>query len=585
MSAAAAPALKLRSRSVNTTQGSVPGAKPVPSRSSKARTRSTRVTPTPFSEVQPRGAATTPSSSVTRRTIRTGQPITQDRPPVTVVGESKPQACSGAKGFPSSLPTSTSHVGNGVRAPLLTAGLSEMSANYAKFSSGAAIATPQMGLHNSSASRVDSTCSSLRGSSDKGSADRRQRPPQVPRVSQLSSNAPVTRFATMETPLPLRRTATAANIIPTASAPGSQFCSRTPSMHEMAAPLSPRRVPPSARPYASAPASRVSSVNSRLAEGAARLVRRPPQRLHTSSTRLFVVKRSSSAATTAASTTTPSPTAPSSYAVVATADGAGNTPSTALGAPSRSMGTRPLLGTSCTSTPKSGGANGAPRLRALHPSTQPALCVDRGPRSARGGASNGNNSFSASCTATRGTSRQAPARQQQHQKPLSARCAAGGSMSRKATRKLGGDGAPVAISRAPPAPFQQTHTGCPPLLSFASCVKGSAASAVPKGPVSPIKRTSTACPSAAQRYPVPSADNLARVSEGRASSINDAAFASPWIRPGMLSSPTNGGGGRDASEAPTIPYEGSTGQRGSMSLSPRTDFDTLSVSGRLSYGI
>lgn len=158
-------------------------------------------------------------------------------------------------------------------------------------------------------------------------------------------------------------------------------------------------------------------------------------------------------------------------------------------------------------------------------------------------------------------------------------------MSRKATRKLGGDGAPVAISRAPPAPFQQTHTGCPPLLSFASCVKGSAASAVPKGPVSPIKRTSTACPSAAQRYPVPSADNLARVSEGRASSINDAAFASPWIRPGMLSSPTNGGGGRDASEAPTIPYEGSTGQRGSMSLSPRTDFDTLSVSGRLSYGI
>lgn len=584
MSTAAAPTPKLRSRSVNTTQGSVPGAKPALRGSSKVRTRSTRVTPTPFSEVQPRGAATSSSSSVTRRTIRTVKPITVGQPCVTVVGESKPQACSGAEGFPSSLSTSTSHVGDGVGAPLSTADVSKMSANCAKLSSGVTAATPHMGLHNSSTSRVGSTCSSLRGSSDKCSADPRQRPPPVPRVGQLSSNVSVTRFAAMETPLPLRRTATAATIITTASAPDSKFCSRTPSVHEMAAPLSPRRAPPSTRPYASAPASRVSSVNSRLAEGTARLVRQPPQRLHTSSTRLFVTKRSSSAATTAASTTTPSRTAPSSHAVVAATDSAGNTPSTALGAPPRSMGTRPLLGTNCVSTPKSGCANGAPRLCALHPSTQSALRVDRGPRSARGGASNGNKSYSASCTATRGTSRQAPARQHQHQQPLSARCAAGASLTRKTTRKVGGDSAPVAIARAPPAPFQQTHTGCPPFLSFASCVKGSAASAAPKGPVSPIKRTSTACPSAAQRYRAPSVDNPARVSEGRASSINDAAFASPWIKPGMLSSPTNCGGGRDASEAPTIPYEGSTGQRGSMSLSPRTDFDTLSVSGRLSYG-
>ncbi|GET92934.1 conserved hypothetical protein [Leishmania tarentolae] len=584
MSFAAAPTLKLRSRSVNTTQGGVPGAKPFPGDSSKSRTRSTRVTSTPFSEVQPRRAVTASSSSLTRRAIRTVKPITSDRPHVIVGEESKPRAYISTAGSLSSLPAGTSHVGDGVRSQLSTAGVPKVSAHCAKSLSDATGATPQMGAQNSSTSGMGSTCSSLRGSSDKDSVDRLQRPPTVPRVNQLSSNTPVARFTKIDT-LPIRRTASAATIVNTASAPGSQLCSRTPSMHEMIAPLSPRRAPLPARPYSSAPASRVSSVNSRFGEGTVRFARQPPQRTYSSSTGLFGAKRSSSAATSAAFTMTTNASAPTSNAAVSTTDGARNTSSPALGAPPRSMGARPLLETNRVFTPKSGGANGAPRLRALHPSTQPALRVDRGPRSARGGANSGNNSFAASYTATRGTSRQTPVRQQPHQRSVSARCAAAASVPRKTTRKVGGDGASLAVLSAPPAPFQQTHSECPPLRSFASCVKGLSVSEVPKGPISPIKRTSTACPSAAQRYPAPSVDNPAHASEGRASPINEAAFATPWIKPGMLSSPTNCGGGRDASEAPTIPYEGSTGLRGSMSLSPRNDFDTLSVCGRLSYGM
>ncbi|KAG5466464.1 hypothetical protein LSCM4_01615 [Leishmania orientalis] len=586
MSSAAASALRLRSRSVNTAHNSVSGAKSVSSGSSKAKTRPMRVASVPLLELQSRGTTAMSSFSVTRRTVRGVKPITPDSLHVAVAEEREPQASDCVARPLSSIPTNTSHIGDGFRAPSSSAIASKAAALCVKSSTPTivAVAVPRAVLHSHSARRVDSTCSSLRDSSDKGPADRRQRPPMVPCVGQIVSNAPVTWSATMET-LPIRLASTAATTFTSASAPSSQLCSRAASVHEMKAPLSPRRTSSSVRPYASAPASRVSSVNSRLAEASARPGRQPTQRLRTSSVRHLVTKRSGSSAKAAAPTKTVSTAAAPSNTSAAATGCAVRMPSATLGAPTRSLGTRPLLETNRVSTPKSGSVNDAFRVRALHPSAQPALRVDRGARSARGGSSSGSNSFAASCISSRGVSPQAPVQQKKHSQSLSERCATGDVPSRKTARGRGGDGAAVDIPSTPPAPFQKTHTRCPPPLSFADSIRGSAPSAVPKGPISPIKRTSTACPSAAQHYPGATLDRAANLYEGFALPIADAAFAGLWIKPGMLSTPTNRIGDRDASEAPTIPYEGSTGRRGSTSLSPRTDVDALSVSGRLSYGL
>ncbi|CAJ1012345.1 hypothetical protein Q4I28_007658 [Leishmania naiffi] len=583
MNSAATPVLKLQPRSINTTHGSVPGAKSVSSSSSKVRTRSIRVTSTQCSEVRPRGATMTSVLSVTRRTIRKVKPVSQDQPHVALVEASEQQTRSSAPMSLLSIFTKKSCIGDSVMAPPSAGVASKMSVHCVKPSSGATVATPSVVLPNRSASRADSTCGSLRGRSNRGFADLRQLPPTVPRVGQLSSNVPLMRSATVMT-TSIRRTSSLTTIIPTASAPGSQLCSRTPSVHEVAVPLSPRRAPLPVRPYTSAAASRVNSVNSRLAEGIAHPMRQPSQCPHISSVRP-VTKRSNSSASTTGPTRTTSPIAPLSNGVAMTADDGMRAPSAALGMPPRSMGVRPLVGTNHVSAPKSGGVTDASRLRTLHPSFQSTLRADRGTRSARGGARSGSSGNAASCTSARRASHQTPVRQHQHQQPLSARCAASASPSRKVTRKLGSDSASVAVAPAPSAPFQKTHTGYTPLLSFAGIVQGPGVSAVSRGPVSPIRRTSTACPSAAQHYPAASAENPARASRGLASPNTDAAFANPWIRPSMLSTPTNRGGARDASEAPTLPYEGSTGQRGSLSLSPRTDFDAFSVSGRLSYGV
>ncbi|KAG5466999.1 hypothetical protein LSCM1_01177 [Leishmania martiniquensis] len=583
MDSMAAPALKLRSCSVNTVHRSVPGAKSLSSGSSKARMGPTRVNSIPLSELRPRSAATTSSFSVTRRFTRAVKPITSDAPHAALAGEREPQACGNAPRPLSSIPTNTSHRGDGFATPSSAASASRASARCVKPSNSSTVAVPHVGLNNHSASRVDSTCSSLRGSSDKGSADRQQRPPVVPHVGQLTCNAPATWSAAIET-LPMRRTATAATITSAASALGSQLSRHTASVHEMAVPMPPKLASPSVRPYASAPASRVSSVNSRLAEATARSGRQLTQRSRTSSVRPFVTKRSGSSANTAAPTKAASLTAAPPDAAAATSDCAVTTPFATSRAPPRLTGTRPLLETNRVSPPISKSVHDVFRVRALHPNSAPVLRADRGARSARGGASNGGNSSASRCTSARGASSQARLKQKKHSQSLAEQCATEDAPSRKLAQRLGSGSAAVGTASAPPAPFQKTHTRCPPPLSFADS-GGASAPAIPKGPISPIKRTSTACPSAAQRYPNATADKPVHLYEGLALPITDATFAGLWIKPGMLSTPTNRAGDRDASEAPTIPYEGSRSRRGSTSLSPRTDVDALSVSGRLSYGV
>ncbi|KPI85788.1 hypothetical protein ABL78_5145 [Leptomonas seymouri] len=419
--------------------------------------------------------------------------------------------------------------------------------------------------HNSGcASRLDSVCSSLPGSSDKGSThwgranpqkqQLNQQPSPTPHLGQEPRPAPLTRAATAEYILrsnrPVPTDAAREALKKSSSSPDSDMRSRTHSAHGIMPPTLPLRAAAAVvagRIFGSAPASRVSSVNSRLGEARTTAVSRAPR------TRVVRTagKRSASCNSDMSA---PAPVVPAAFAA----------------APPRSTGMRPLLpvGPRLASKENSPAA-GAPGLRSMSASMMQRAAP--GSRSAR--------------TAATATPRHAS---------LSGRRAAGASPSRKGARRQP-DAAQqtVAGSALPPPPppstkFQQTHTGCPPPLSFGSKMRSTATTAgVLKRPVSPIKRTSTACPSGAQVYPaVPLAEEDAkRDSAGPSSAVPDSVFSCPWLKPGVFSTPTNRDGGRESSEAPTMPYDGSTGQRPSMSLSPRTDFDAMSVSGRVSHGM
>ncbi|KAG5492834.1 hypothetical protein JKF63_01414 [Porcisia hertigi] len=580
MSTAAPPALKLRPRAVNTIQGGVHGTKSAPSVAQKVQAKSTCVASIPSKKARLRGVTTRSSSSVTHRSTHMGKPVVPEKPLVDVVATCEPQACGRTTAASSTISTPAAHLRDVGRSLSSTALASQKFEASVELSNGAAVVVSQVRSRNSSAARPGFSSSSVRGGSDKSSVYLRQRPPMVPRVGQLFSNAVVEQTTSVGA-LPIRRTSSATNGLTTPSAAGSQLCSRAPSVHETAISSTPRRTSRRTRPSASAPTSRLNSVNSRLADCATQSAHQPQQRPRTSSVHVIAPKRNYSKATNTAPAASASATVPTFHMVEAIMGLSMLTPSTTLGAPPRLIGTRPLLEKNIAVSSKSGGANVAPCSRALQPSPQPELGVDRETRRVCGGASRREISYAVGCTSARGPSPQVLLRRQRHQCSSARRTTAPATVS-KAHRKTGSDGMSDTTIIPTTASSQQKDTACPPPLSFADYMKRSNSAAVPRGPVSPIKRIATACPSAAQHYSAALVDRPARLSDGLASPIRDAAFANPWIKASMFSTPTNGGCGRDASEAPTIPYEGSTGPRHSMSLSPRTDFDTFSVSGRLS---
>ncbi|KAK7200845.1 hypothetical protein NESM_000143000 [Novymonas esmeraldas] len=603
-----APAPKLRSRPVNTSYAPVSGVKAAATGASVAKSRPARVTSTTSSEWRSRSAAVSPAASVIRRT---GPAVKCAEPHLSLTAASdlrqpRPDSRSGT-----TVPAAVSTNSTGDAVALLRPAVARVSPVSARgVRSASATAPPRVAGTPAAAAqptrvsaRMDSTSSSMRGSSsDAGSTRRRQRPPVVPRVDSLLSNAPLMHSTTADT-MPIRRSCTAATVMTAASAPGSQLCSRTPSVYEAAAPVSPcctaapvtHTAPPLPPPlplplpvpvrhYASAPTSRVSSVNSRLTDGGARHTRKPPQRPRTGAVRLIVTRRGGSGAAATAETATPCATTTALVASRGTTDYAAMAATSAADVPPRHAGARPLLSANRSLAARSApaGGGGRPPQRSRHPSAHSiAGAVEAEVRTPRGG------TVAANGASARGPSRHDAVRERQPQpQPLSARRGAAVPPARKATRKPRSSDAATAAAAGGAAPFQHTHTDCPPPLSFAGVARGPTANAASRGPVSPIKRTSTACPSTAQRYPASAADEPVRGAGGPPGSpVTDSAFASPWIRPGMLSTPTNRDGGRDTSEAPTIPYDGSTGRRGSLTLSPRTDFDSLSVSGRLSYGL
>jgi hypothetical protein len=576
--AATVPAPRLRARPVNTSHV-------VTTKASTKTSVTKRVASPKSSTVRPRStttaaAAPLTSSSVTRRARSNVKPVAPGRPPASAVDESGSSTAVVAGAPLTPIPTSTSHLsshGKATHPPATSSVTLKKTSRNAKLAATTTTTTAALQHNSRHASRLDSVCSSLLGSSDRGSLHRLRVHPQnppVPHIGQVTRVAPLTRAATAECVLRSARQPTAPEVQkkspPPPPLPESHVCSRTQSAHDvLELPLSPRRATDAAvsgRTFGSAAASRVSSVNSRLAEAKPAASSRA-QRTHVVRT---AGKRSAAHggdATAAASADACSPSVvPAAFAAV----------------PPRTAGLRPLLPASRRLAQKENatGTVGASRLRNASLSGTAAAAVV-------GHAETGETRFSRAAA-----SRQAP---------LSGRRAAGASPSRKTTRKNSDavHSQPTTTTDAalPPPPsskFQQTHTGCPPPLSFGGSVRGSGhktttttTAAQPRGPVSPIKRISTACPSSAQVYPVAALpeDDASRDSASIGAVAPDSAFASPWLKPGAFSTPTNRDGGRESSEAPTVPYEGSTGQRASMSLSPRTDLDSASVSGRLSYGV
>ncbi|KAL7701990.1 hypothetical protein NQL31_000286 [Lotmaria passim] len=570
--AAAVPAPRLRARTVNTSHVT-------PAKTNAPKSSVTRrvVSPQSSSSVRPRTtAAAAPqifTASVTRRTRSNVKPVAPGRVPAPTGDENGANANTVHTATPlTSIHTTTSQLNGREKAAHLTPTvLKKTSSSRSSRHTSASVQH-----HSGNASRLDSVCSSLPGSGggDRGSAHRTRAgpPPPVPHLSHVSARTDLlVRAATTECVLCSGNQPATAEERKKSSPPESGVCTRLQSANEAMLPLSmpppsPRHAAAAAavhsgRTFASAPASRVSSVNSRLAEA------KPTAAATRTAPRTRVVR-------------TAGKRSASSSSDVATA--AVSVPAAFAAAPPRATGVRPLLSASRRVVHKenTSTAIGASRLRGSRAIGAPqrsssAAHAESGNRSAR--------------AATR-------------QASLSGRRAAGALPSRKAARKLSDTGlqpsAGAAVLSAPPPPppptslskFQQTHTGCPPPLSFSSVNNHTRVATAAKGPVSPIKRTSTACPSGAHVY----AAALIEEDDGSAArescnlggaAATDAAFACPWLKPGTFSTPTNRDGARESSEAPTVPYEGSTGQRASISLSPRTDFDSMPVSGRLSYGM
>lgn len=574
--AATVPASRLRARNVNTSHAA-------PAKTSTKSSVTKRVASPKSSAVRPRTpatATTTPtsvtvaahnslfSSSVTRRVRGSVKPVAPGRSNTPAGEENNAAALI-------TIPTNTSHLsgrgGNAVHPAPATA----TNAPLVKTSSRTKRTASSSAAHYNSgrASRLDSVCSSLPGtSSDRGSVHRVRVPPQHP--------PPVPHLAAVVAPrpAPLARAATTECVLRSARQQAAEERTKTstPPPPEADVPvrpqLSPRRATALAnRPIASAPASRVSSVNSRLADANPSSAASPA-----APAGAIAVSR---APRTRVVRTAGKRSASSNSDLGASAPLSASTAFSAV--PPRAAGVRPLLpagrrvarrDAANTSTAAPGGV-ARQRTRNASAPLRSSSQAEAGSRSARG----------ANGTAA------APA----HNAPLSGRRVAGASPSRKGATRRASEAADGA--RIPPPPpsskFQQTHTGCPPPLTFGgggSAVRGAALSTAARGPISPIKRTSTACPSGAQVYPPVATceEDAARDSAGvHGAAAADSAFSCPWLKPGAFSTPTNRDGGRESSEAPTVPYEGSTGQRASMSLSPRTDFDTMSVSGRLSYGM
>ncbi|KPA86501.1 hypothetical protein ABB37_00649 [Leptomonas pyrrhocoris] len=549
--AAAVPASRLRSRSVNTNHAvssKAAGAKASVTkrtaslRSAAVRPRSTNA---PAAAVVPLAA-----SSMAHRTRSVVKPF------VPVGRQASAGDAGSAAGVAAPLlspPANTSHPRGD--APTTQSAAAIAASSFRKTSSRNSKISPTTVQHSSGcASRLDSVCSSLLGSGDRGSVQRnpqtQQQHPPVPHLGHVFRTAPLTRAATTECILRSARqqqSSATSEERKKSSPPRLGRCGRTQSANDMIPPPSPRPAAAvaavlSGRTFGSAPASRVNSVNSHLAEAEPTAVSRAPR------------TRVASAASGKRSASSNS----DMHGVAPAASG------TFVAAPSRSTGVRPLLAASRRLAQKETASTaGASRLRNL----------------------------SASAT-QRSSSPSAQAKTDSRGARVAV--AAGPSPSRKGARGRS-DAAHVATADAafpPPPPlsskFQQTHTGCPPPLSFGGSTRGAAtAGAAPKGPVSPIRRTATACPGSAQVYaaaPLPEED-ATRDSAGFSAVVADTVFSCPWLKPGTFSTPTNRDGGREASEAPTVPYEGSTGLRPSMSLSPRTDFDSMSLSGRASYGM
>lgn len=361
--------------------------------------------------------------------------------------------------------------------------------------------------HGEAVSRYSSNCSSLLDSGLLSSGHGVLSRPRPPGTISVTTATP---------------RGTRSVISRTATPPSSTVCSRIASSNT-AMPLSPPRAAPR-QPAKSTPASRISSLNSRLGDTNAEV---------TGQTRLrrgvVSVQR-----------TTATPRGVRSSA-----------PSSARAAHGSAV-VRPVLSSSRVASA------GAENYAGVHqiPQAMPISVFHRLAGSRVSNAADGKG---------------ASARQQKQQPPQ--------SLQSQKTQPTPRKAAPQHFDPSVP-PIKSSSIFCkqPSVGYMQAAVRRQRLSpSQPRGPLSPIRRTSTACPQTASKYPV----MMGPLEDGVPLEPFPTISSTTWIKPAASATPPRDGL-RDHSEAPTIPYEGSTGQRDSVS--PRTDCDSQSVSGRLSYG-